>query len=166
MGDHLWLLARGRDERRVVSDWEPKSISNETTFDEDTSDRELLLGTLRRLSDKVAARLRRQELLARTITLKLRYQSFQTYTRQISVGEPLDTGNEIFALIRNLFEKFPLEESIRLIGVGTSNLVSDGKQGQLSLFESAASDQRLTEALDEIHDRWGDGSLRRGSDLS
>ncbi len=166
VGDHLWLLARGRDERPVVSDWEPKSISNETTFEEDTSDTELLLGTLQRLSDKVAARLRRQEFKARTITLKLRYQSFQTYTRQISVGEPLDTGNEIFALIRNLFEKFPLEESIRLIGVGTSNLVSDGKQGQLSLFDSGESRERLAEALDEIHDRYGDSSLRRGSDLS
>ena len=48
VGDHLWLLARGRDERPVVSDWEPKSISNETTFEEDTSDTELLLGTLQR----------------------------------------------------------------------------------------------------------------------
>lgn len=166
-GDHLWLLAHGQDERPVVSRWDPKSISNETTFERDTSDNDLLLKTLRRLSDKVAGRLRRQGFKTRTITLKLRYQSFTTFTRQTSVPEPLDTGNEIFALIRTLFEKVPLEESVRLIGVGTSNLLRASKdEEQLSLFETTGQSERLAEALDEIHDRYGDSSLRRGSDLS
>ena len=166
-GEHLWHLARGEDERPVVSAWEPKSISNETTFEHDTSDNDLLLKTLRGLSDKVAARLRRQGFKTRTISLKLRYASFTTFTRQKSVPEALDTGNEIFALIRTLFEKFPLEESVRLIGVGTSNLLrASNDEAQLSLFETTGQDERLAQALDKINDRYGDGSLRRGSDLS
>ena len=166
-GDHLWHLAHGLDERPVVSGWEPKSISNEITFERDTSDKDVLLKVLRRLSDKVARRLRRQQFKARTITLKLRYQNFSTFSRQTSAPEPLDTGNEIFALIRTLFEKFPLEESIRLIGVGASNLFrAEKEKDQLSLFETTPQGDRLAEALDEIHDRYGDGSLRRGSDLS
>jgi DNA polymerase-4 len=166
-GEHLWRLAHGEDERRVVSESEPKSISNETTFERDTSDNDLLLKTLRQLSDKVAGRLRRQGFKTRTISLKLRYQSFTTFTRQTSVPEGLDTGNEIFALIRTLFEKLPLEESVRLIGVGTSNLLRASKEEeQLSLFETSGQSERLAEALDEIHNRYGDSSLRRGSDLS
>ncbi len=166
-GEHLWHLARGEDERPVVSAWEPKSISNETTFEHDTSDNDLLLKTLRGLSDKVAARLRRQGFKTRTISLKLRYASFTTFTRQKSVPEALNTGNEIFALIRTLFEKFPLEESVRLIGVGTSNLLrASNDEAQLSLFETTEQDERLAQALDKINDRYGDGSLRRGSDLS
>lgn len=166
-GEHLWHLARGEDERPVVSAWEPKSISNETTFEHDTSDNDLLLKTLRGLSDKVAARLRRQGFKTRTISLKLRYASFTTFTRQKSVPEALNTGNEIFALIRTLFEKFPLEKSVRLIGVGTSNLLrASNDEAQLSLFETTEQDERLAQALDKINDRYGDGSLRRGSDLS
>ena len=110
--------------------------------------------------------MRRQGFKTRTITLKLRYQSFITFTRQTSVSEGLDTGNEIFALIRTLFEKLPLEESVRLIGVGTSNLLPSSKEEeQLSLFETSGQSERLAEALDEIHNRYGDSSLRRGSDL-
>ena len=166
-GRQLWNLARGQDERPVVSRSEPKSISNEMTFERDTSDTDLLLKTLRQLCDKVAGRLRRQQFRTRTIVLKLRYQSFTTFTRQTSSPEPLDTGNEIFALVRTMFEEFPLEENVRLVGVGTSNLVraSIGSR-QLSLFAPPRQSERLAQALDEIHDRYGDGLLRRGSDLS
>jgi len=166
-GEHLWHLACGEDERRVVSGWEPKSISNETTFEHDTSDIEFVLKTLQRLSDKVAGRLRHQGFKARTISLKLRYQSFTTFTRQTSVPEALDTGNEIFALIRTLFEKFSLEESVRLIGVGTSNLLrTNHEEEQLPLFDSTKQSERLAKALDKINGRYGDGSLRRASELS
>ena len=166
-GDHLWRLARGEDDRPVVSEWEPKSISNETTFEKDTRDHGRLLDTLRRLSDKVAGRLRRQRYRTRRVTLKLRYASFTTYTRQTSLPEPIDTGNEIFETVRNLFEQFSLDESVRLIGVGTGNLIREGEQPeQLALFSKAPRGDRLADALDEIHERYGDSSLRRGSELS
>ena len=147
---------------------EPKSISNETTFAEDTRSKQQLVTTLRRLSDKVAARLRKQHYRTRTVSLKLRYASFATYSRQTSFPEPTDDGDTIFERVRTLFEEFPLDESIRLIGVGTSNLMSeDEKPAQLELFASPQRvGEKLSHALDEIHERFGEDSLHRASDLS
>ena len=73
LGEHLYQLSHGHDDRPVVPNWEPKSISSETTFEEDTADRELLLRTILELSDHVAARLRNDGYRARKVTLKLRY---------------------------------------------------------------------------------------------
>jgi DNA polymerase-4 len=167
-GEHLWELAHGIDERRVVSHWEPKSISNETTFPEDTGDTEHLIATLRRLSDQVGARLRTRHLKTRTVTLKLRYASFTTTTRQSSLPMPTDSGDEIFRRIRTLFERFDLQERVRLVGVGAASLVSASQEpAQLGLFaDSGHTDDRLSHALDEIHERFGGRSLHRASDLS
>ena len=167
-GEHLWELAHGHDDRAVTPNWEPKSISNETTFAEDTRSKEQLAATLRRLSDKVAARLRKQNFRTRTIALKLRYASFATYTRQTSLPDPTNDPDTIFERVRALFEKFSLDESIRLIGVGTSNLMSEGQgPAQLKLFASSHQDrEKLSRALDEIHKRFGEDSLHRASDLS
>src|SRR5262247_4019502 len=79
LGEHLYQLSRGHDERPVVPNWEPKSVSSETTFDEDTADRELLVRTILDLSDHVAERLRKDNYRARKVTLKLRYSSFSTH---------------------------------------------------------------------------------------
>ena len=81
--------------------------------------------------------------------------------------EDIDTGDEIFETVRNLFEQFSLDESVRLIGVGTGNLIREGEQPeQLALFSKTGQGDRLADALDEIHERYGDSSLRRGSELS
>src|SRR5262249_22583154 len=85
LGEHLYHLSRGNDERPVVPNWEPKSISSETTFDEDTGDRGMLLRTILELSDHVAQRLRKENYRARKVTLKLRYSSFSTHTKQQSL---------------------------------------------------------------------------------
>ena len=165
-GEHLWRLAHGQDEREVVAEREPKSISNETTFERDTADLEQLLKTLRKLSDKVSGRLRRQRYRARTITLKLRYASFTTHTRQKAVPIGLDTGNAIFAIVGELFREFPLGERVRLLGVGAHNLVGhDQPPRQLDLFRTGKPAQRVADLMDEIQDRYGDASLRRGSDI-
>ncbi len=167
-GLHLWNLAHGKDDRPVVSDWAPKSVSSETTFAEDTRDQEELRSTLRRLSDRVGARLRTKRYRTRTVTLKLRYADFRTYNRQVSLSEPTDDGDEIFRHARNLFGGFRLEQRIRLIGVGTANLVRHDEQApQLDLFASEPENKdKLSHALDEIHKRFGDHSLHRASDLS
>jgi DNA polymerase-4 len=174
-GEHLWRLAHGEDERAVVPNSEPKSISNETTFAQDTGDKQQIVGALRRLSDKVAARLRKKEYRARTISLKLRYASFTTYTRQSSLAEATDEGDVIFETVLTLFEKFPLEEHIRLIGVGSASLAHSGDnnfghdQAQLDLFTSPQrppqGNRKLSHALDEIHERFGEDSVHRASDL-
>ncbi len=166
-GLHLWNLAHGNDDRPVVSDSAPKSVSSETTFAEDTDDEDKLRSTLRRLSDRVGARLRTKRYRTRTVTLKLRYADFRTYNRQVSLPEPTDDGDEIFRHARNLFGGFRLEQRVRLIGVGTANLVGhDERAPQLDLFASEPeNNDKLSHALDEIHKRFGDHSLHRASDL-
>ena len=165
-GEHLWHLARGEDDREVIPNWEPKSISSETTFEKDTRDVKLLTHTLRTLSDQVARRLRKQRFRAGLVTLKLRYSSFRTHTKQTSVGDRVETGDDIFRFALRMFEQFPLFESIRLIGVGTGMLEREGENPeQLALFSGRRAGERLARTVDEIHDRFGDDSLRRGSEL-
>jgi DNA polymerase IV len=167
LGEHLFHLSRGHDERPVVSNWEPKSISSETTFDEDTADRELLLRTILELSDHVAERLRKDNYRARKVTLKLRYSSFATHTKQQSLERQVQTGEEIAAVARALFAQFPLKQKIRLIGVAAGDLHREGADPQqLALFrEPAESKEKLSRTVDEIKAKFGADAVRRGSQL-
>ena len=81
MGEHLWQLARGIDDRPVVPDHPAKSISHETTFAVDVADREILRAWLLELVEQVARRLRRHGFRARTVELKVRFPDFRTITR-------------------------------------------------------------------------------------
>src|SRR5215469_7998281 len=141
LGEHLYQLSHGNDDRPVVPNWEPKSISSETTFEEDTDDRQLLLGTILELSDHVAARLRKDGYRARKVTLKLRYSSFTTHTKQQSLEKLIQTGEAIAAIARGLFAQFPLKQRIRLIGVAAGDLHRDGDHSQLPLFDQPAPDK-------------------------
>jgi nucleotidyltransferase/DNA polymerase involved in DNA repair len=167
LGEHLYQLSHGRDDRPVISNWEPKSTSSETTFDEDTDDRELLLRTILELADHVAARLRKDGYRARKVTLKLRYSSFSTHTKQQSLDRQIQTGEEIAAVARALFAQFPMKQKIRLIGVSAGDLHrDDGNPQQLPLFpQSADTKEKLSHTVDEIKERFGVDALRRGSQL-
>src|SRR5438105_2061118 len=166
LGEHLYQLSHGRDDRPVVPDWEPKSCGTETTFDEDTDDRELLLRTILELSDHVAERLRKDEYRARKVTLKLRYSNFSTHTKQHSLDKLIQTGEEIAAVARRLFSQFPLDRKIRLIGVSAGDLHRDGEEPQqLALFAQSSDKEKLSRTVDEIKEKFGVDSLRRGSQL-
>jgi DNA polymerase-4 len=168
LGEHLHHLSRGHDERPVIPNWEPKSVSSETTFDEDTDDREMLLRTILELSDYVAERLRKDNCRARKVTLKLRYSSFSTHTKQQSLDRLIQTGDDIAAIARSLFSQFPLKQKIRLIGVAAGDLHRDGGDPQqLALFEPASGQEKekLSHTIDEIRERFGADALRRGSRL-
>src|SRR6056297_1343283 len=88
MGDRLWHLARGQDRRRVTANAPVKSISNETTFSEDTADLDLLDGHLWRLSEKVADRAKARGLAGRVVTLKLKHSDHRILTRRQALREP------------------------------------------------------------------------------
>ena len=158
---HPWCCGRAplapgasQDDRKVTPNWEPKSISSETTFDKDHGDVNLLIDTLRSLSDQVARRLRRQKFRAGLVTLKLRYASFTTHTKQTSVAELVETGDDVFRLALRMFKQFPLAERVRLIGVGTGMLTREGENPeQLTLFSGARTGERLARTVDEIQDR-------------
>ena len=166
LGEHLYQLSHGKDDRQVVPDWERKSVGTETTFDEDTDDRDLLLRTILELSDHVAERLRKDEYRARKVTLKLRYSNFSTHTKQHSLDRLIQTGDEIAAVARQLFSQFPLNRKIRLIGVSAGDL-HRGREDpeQLTLFATSNPKQKLGHTVDEIKEKFGIDALRRGSQL-
>jgi nucleotidyltransferase/DNA polymerase involved in DNA repair len=165
-GDHLHELAYGRDSRPVVPNWEARSISNETTFEEDTKDREILLRTIRRLSESVGRRLRVEDLRARRVTLKFRYEGFETHTRQMTLERPTQSDDEIVRSAVSLFEQFPLDRKVRLLGVGSSDLTRSAEvPSQLGLFAEPANNGVLDRTVDAIRTKFGNDSVRRGSQL-
>jgi DNA polymerase-4 len=164
-GEHLWLLARGLDNRPVLPEEGYKSIGHETTFDTDTADLGRLHDTLLELTEHVAQRLRAHQTRARTITVKLRRADFTTFTRRTTLDMPVDTAEKIFPtafrLMQSLIEEGAL---VRLIGVYGSNLLSGEKAVQLSLFDqSRERERRLASAMDEVVRRYGDGAIVRAA---
>src|SRR5262249_7308591 len=148
--------------------WEPKSISNETTFEQDTRDRDVLIRTIHELADEVGRRLRHEHFRARRVTLKLRYEDFSTHTKQTSLERPTQSNDEIAKIAISLFNQFPLNRKIRLLGVGSAELVHDGgDESQPDLFQQqpARKDETLSHTLDDIRQKFGAKSLKRGSQL-
>lgn len=168
-GDHarrLLELAAGRDERPVIPDHEAKSIGNETTFAEDVADQEHLEEILDHLVDKVARRLRRHGLTARTVTLKARYTDFETHTRAMTLAEPTDGTVAIRDAARDLLRRRLGRRGrpLRLVGVTASKL-DRGRPAQGELFADPDHEHQetLDRIMDRVHDRFG-AKLRRGLD--
>jgi DNA polymerase IV len=165
LGEHLFQLSQGKDDRSVEPNGEPKSVGSETTFEEDTNDREMLHATILELADHVAERLRKDGYRARKVTLKLRYSDFETHTKQQAQKTFLITGEEIARVARALFDTFPLKKKIRLIGVSTGDLHRDGGDPrQLGLFDTPQN-EKLSHTVDEIKQKFGIDAVRRGSQL-
>lgn len=168
LGEHgraLARRARGIDDRPVVTEHETKSMSRETTFAEDVSDRDALCRTLLRLTRSVGRRLRRAELQGLTIKLKLRWSDFTTITRQTTLERSTNQDAEIYEAAQILFEAaWPRGRPVRLIGVGVSNLEEPRKQ--LTLWETPSKKgQRLQETLDDLRERFGRDAVRRASEI-
>jgi DNA polymerase-4 len=158
--------ARGEDaggwfDTEVGEHSDPKSISHEHTFNEDTANPVQLETTLMRLTEMVARRLREHSFYARTIQLKLRYKDFTTITRAHSLAGPTQLDTEIFEQIRILFRKnWKKGAEIRLLGVQVSSF-EEAAPGQLDLLDDGRH-QRWQQALavaDRLRDRFGEGSV-------
>ena len=106
-------------------DAEPKSISHNHTFGEDTNDTEVLVAMLSHLSQKACKRLREAGLATRTLTLTIRYTGFDTYTRSKTLSEPTLLDSDIFAMFQNLFrEHRNMKRKIRLLGVSLERFLA------------------------------------------
>jgi DNA polymerase IV len=161
-GAHLWQLAQGIDDRPVEHEEGCKSIGHEITFEKDTADSEVLERTLLHLAEKVAHRLRSQEVLARTISIKYRESDFSTFTRRMTLNAPVDTSEKIFPVAKQLLESLSRQGTlVRLIGVYGSNLEMK-TAGQLT-FQPLQKDQKLASAMDDIVDRFGGKSITRAT---
>ena len=120
-GGHILSLAVGEDDSEVSSERETKSLSAETTFSQDTGDREALQEMVSRLSQEVAGGLRDKALRGRTVKLKLRLSDFTTFTRQRTLPEPVETSEEIARAAGALLDaELAPQRRFRLIGVGVS----------------------------------------------
>ena len=165
-GTALYRKARGGDAYEFLIDAEPKSISHNHTFGEDTSDVAEMETMLSHLSQKACKRLREAGLSTRTLTLTIRYAGFETYTRSKTLTEPAQLDTDIFAVFLNLFRHHrDVKRKVRLLGVALSAL-SHGAQ-QLDLLESDRREklEKLTKAADHLRDKFGFSSVQFGGSL-
>src|SRR6266481_4681562 len=165
-GTALYRKARGGDSYEFVIDAEPKSISHNHTFGEDTDDTGALSAMLSHLSQKACKRLREAGLATRTLTLTIRYAGFETHTRSKTLGEPTQLDADIFAVFQNLFRQHrDHRRKIRLLGVSLSCLAHGAEQLDLLSAERRAKLEKLTRATDLLRDRFGFGSVQFGGSL-
>jgi DNA polymerase-4 len=165
-GTALYRKARGGDSYEFVIDAEPKSISHNHTFGEDTNDTEALLSMLSHLSQKACKRLREAGLATRTMTLTIRYTGFDTYTRAKTLAEPTQLDADIFAVLQNLFrEHRNRKRTVRLLGVSLGGLSHGSEQLDLLDTERRCKLEKLTQAADRLRDRFGFDSVQFGGSM-
>ncbi len=172
-GRHLHELANAIDNRSVEPDQQMKSVSHEETFAHDVHERPKLEREIVRMADAVANRLRKGGWAGRTVTVKLRFGSFETITRSVTLPDPVDTSPGIARAAKGLFAAIDPTPGVRLLGVGVTGLV-DGNVRQLTLEDAAVQPRSqsgngpsangrpwadASEALDQIRDRFGDDAI-------
>jgi DNA polymerase-4 len=149
----------------IAEESDPKSISHEHTFGEDTADAELLESTLAKLSQMVGRRLREHGLFTRTVSIKLRYSDFSTFTRAHTLDAATSIDIELIEHSRLLFRRNWTGAPVRLLGVQISSLTHD--EGQMSLLESEKTRKWRSAlgAADRLRDRFGEKSVSVASGL-
>lgn len=160
----IWRKANGIDHTPVEPYTEAKSISTETTFEQDTTDVAMLRAKLVRMTEKLCYELRRDERLASVVTVKLRYSDFNTYTMQKQISYT-SLDHQVRPIVEALFEKlYQRRLLIRLIGVKLSGLIQ-GTQ-QLDLFEDTSEMVHLYQSLDYLRHRFSVKAVRLASGIT
>ncbi|MEP5728724.1 MAG: DNA polymerase IV [Sulfitobacter sp.] len=167
MGERLWHLARGQDKRRISANAPVKSISKETTFNDDTANPDILDGHIWRLSEQVADRAKAKDTAGRIVTLKLKRADFKTLTRRISLHDPTQLADRIYRHARALYDQLDDTGPFRLIGVGISDLSgSEGADMAGDLLDPNAIQRGKAEkATDAIRTRFGSKAIVKGRAL-
>jgi DNA polymerase-4 len=158
-GGDLSARARGVDRASVQPFHAPKSVGHEHTFGTDTADRERLEATLLDLAESVASRLRRHDLVAGAVQLKLRYAGFETLTRQAAMPSQTHESDVLYATTVGLLRRTLADgRAVRLVGL-TAISLTDAQQ--LTLFDGPGRRDRLTRSIDQVRERFGDGAITR-----
>ena len=171
----LLQLACGIDESEVQPTRQAKSLSSERTFATDVQDEEVLLGALLNQVEEVGQRLRAANLLAKTVTVKLRYADFRTITRSNTLGQATNTTRTLWQTAKAIFQIWQAESAglpsrgfrrtgpLRLIGFATSGLVEEDTSQRLLFSDpKEEKEKRLDDAVDEIKNKFGEDALHRG----
>jgi len=159
---HLHALASGEDPRPVVPDEPDRSIGAEETFEADVDEHAVIHRELLRLAEKTAARLRTAGQAGRTVSLKIRFADFSTITRARTLPAPTDTGHEVYATARALYDGLELDRPrIRLVGVRVEGIgAAEESPRQLELGAREHGWRDADQAVDRAVDRFGSGAVR------
>lgn len=167
MGERLWHLARGQDKRRVTANAPIKSISNETTFFEDTANPDLLDGHLWRLAENVSDRAKARDMAGQVVTLKLKRADFRALSRQSNLGDMTQSADRIYRTARALLDTVLDKGPFRLIGVGISHIgpATQTDMTQDLLDPNAEQRRQAEKATDTIRARFGKDAIKKGRGL-
>jgi DNA polymerase IV len=158
-GAELRLRALGVDPSKVSSGAAPKSIGHELTFNHDVTDPARLEATLLDLAESVATRLRNHHMAAGAVQLKLRYEGFDTITRQAPLGHQARDSEPLYQLAVSLLHKsLSPERAVRLIGLTAIHL---SEVQQLTLFDAPDRTDRIAQSIDAVRERFGEKAITR-----
>lgn len=163
MGQRLARLSKGIDDRDVHINDAAKSVSAETTFFDDISRREDLVPHLRKLSEKVAWRLKKQELAGHTVILKLKSADFKLRTRNRRLDDPTQLADRIFRTGLQMLDKEADGTKFRLIGIGVSDFADPSLADPPDLVDPDAARRAKAEAaMDQLRTKFGKGMVETG----
>lgn len=163
MGQRLYRLSRGEDDRHVEPREGAKSVSAETTFDRDHARAEDLVPVLRSLSEAVAERLKRAEIAGYTVVLKLKTDDFRIRTRNRRLDDPTRYADRIFRTGLALLDKEIDGTRFRLLGIGVTDLTAADRADPPDLVDPAAARRAMAEtAMDSVRQKFGRKSLETG----
>ena len=166
IGSHIYSLSQGKDLRRVVPQRQIKSISHETTFENDISDKEVLEKKLWSLCEKVSKRSKEKGLGGQTITLKLKTKEFKLISRSCTIDEPTQIGELIFQNSKTLLDREDEKIKYRLIGVGISNLKDSELCDLYDLINiSKTKNAKIEYAIDDIRNKFGKDLIKKGRSI-
>jgi DNA polymerase-4 len=165
-GLHFYSLACAEDPRRVDGGRASKSIGSETTLAQDIRDGTELRRHLRRSADEIGARLRRKQIVAYGVRVKLKTSDFQILTRQHRLARPTDVADELYSVAIGLLPEFTHPGPFRLVGMAAYELAEAQEKPQADLFAAGGERRRKLEvAVDALTQRFGTGVLRRADDM-
>ncbi|SFB60970.1 DNA polymerase-4 [Rhizobium sp. NFR07] len=163
MGQRLYRLARGIDDRDVHPNDPAKSVSAETTFFDDISRHDELVPILRRLSEKVSARLKKHEIAGQTVVLKMKTSDFKSRTRNKRLEDPTQLADKIFRTGLSLMERETDGTKFRLLGIGVTDLCDPALADPPDLVDQQAGRRAAAEAaMDKLRDKFGKAAVETG----
>ncbi|TWU51950.1 DNA polymerase IV [Rubripirellula reticaptiva] len=167
-GEHLWKLANGIDERRVVPDRSAKQISHERTFADDMTDETMLRAVVSYLVEQVTRRLRRHGRQAKNVSIKYRRDDFQTFAKSTTLKTSTHSTAEIYRVAESMLVEMRKREPrpVRLIGVSVGSLSGKNAPQQLSLFdqsEGETNQREVDKIVDQLRDKIGEQAVYRAT---
>ncbi len=165
LGLHLQRLGRAEDPRRVQTRRRARSVGSERTLAEDVSDRATIEEHLRTSAENIGGRLRRKDLLAGGVRVKLKTASFQGLSRQTQLKTPTDVGRELYQAALPLLAQFPTDEPFRLVGMAAYDIIRPTDPVQLRLFDARSGRADLERAMDKVRAAFGRDAVVRAERL-